>query len=453
MGISELIVGPIYIALAILLLFLIRPYFTNPRNKPLFIPAFLCKIFGLLFFTSIYEFYYGGGDTFTYFEGAVVLADVFWDNPWVFIQGMFTDAADYSTPIIPYIVGKIYYFRSTEEWAIIRLSGFLAIFSFKSYLGISTIMSLITFFGMWRLYNTLSREYPEVEKTFGIFILFAPSTFFWGSTLMKDTVALCCTCYIASCVIDLVNGKGSWIKDSIIIFVAVRILLLLKVYLLICFVPAFGIWWIIRIRREIKSLALKVLLVPFLILLVSGAIAVALVVISAQSGDFNSVDRAEEALQGYHFDHGSRKDASTYTLGEIEYTALGILKKAPESIIVTLFRPFPFEIRNVVMLLASLESTIYLLFTIFVFAKRGAVSVVKNTFSNPLAGFSFVFTVILGFIVGLSSYNFGALVRFKIPLLPFYGAWLVWMYYLPKYEKRKSHLNKSSAKNGVFSGK
>ncbi len=300
---------------------------------------------------------------------------------------------------------------------------------------------------MWRLYTTLSRGYPEIERTFGVFMLFAPSTFFWGSAIMKDTVALCCTCYIVSCMIDLVDGKGNWVKDSIIILVSIRMLLLLKVYMLVCLVPAFGIWWLIRVRSKIKSMALKVLLVPFLILLVSGAIAAGLAIISSQSGDFNSVDKAGAVLQGYHFDHGSRKDGSTYTLGEIDYTPLGILKKAPESLIVALFRPFPFEIKSLVMLLASLESSIYLFFTVFVLVKRGVLSIIRSTFSHPLAGFSIVFTIILGFIVGLSSYNFGALVRFKIPLLPFYGAWLVWMYYLPKYEKYKLSFKQPNMKN------
>jgi len=41
--------------------------------------------------------------------------------------------------------------------------------------------------------------------------------------------------------------------------------------------------------------------------------------------------------------------------------------------------------------------------------------------------FCITFAVLFAFMIGLTTPNFGALVRFKIPLIPFFAAWLVIM--------------------------
>jgi hypothetical protein len=48
---------------------------------------------------------------------------------------------------------------------------------------------------------------------------------------------------------------------------------------------------------------------------------------------------------------------------------------------------------------------------------------------DPNLTFCLVFSIIFAFAVGISSYNFGALSRYKIPCLPFYAAALVILLY------------------------
>jgi len=44
----------------------------------------------------------------------------------------------------------------------------------------------------------------------------------------------------------------------------------------------------------------------------------------------------------------------------------------------------------------------------------------KTAFDNSLVVFSLVFSIMFAFMVGLTTANFGALVRYKIPLIPFF---------------------------------
>ncbi|HRA12632.1 MAG TPA: hypothetical protein PKX31_13225, partial [Chitinophagaceae bacterium] len=46
--------------------------------------------------------------------------------------------------------------------------------------------------------------------------------------------------------------------------------------------------------------------------------------------------------------------------------------------------------------------------------------------------FCLVFTLIFAFAVGISSYNFGTLSRYKIPCLPFYAVALIVIFYKNK---------------------
>ena len=50
----------------------------------------------------------------------------------------------------------------------------------------------------------------------------------------------------------------------------------------------------------------------------------------------------------------------------------------------------------------------------------GKKGIFKAIFNEPLLLYSLIFTLIFAFGVGIASTNFGALVRYRIPLIPFY---------------------------------
>ena len=130
---------------------------------------------------------------------------------------------------------------------------------------------------------------------------------------------------------------------------------------------------------------------------------------------------------------------SSYDLGEIDYSLQGVLKKAPEAISVTLIRPFPNEIKNAMMVLGAVESLIFVfLILYFVFIKMRFFGWTKVLFKDPFLISSFVFVLIFAFVVGFTSYNYGALFRYKIPCMCFYFLIVVLPYYLNKNQVKES---------------
>jgi len=106
-----------------------------------------------------------------------------------------------------------------------------------------------------------------------------------------------------------------------------------------------------------------------------------------------------------------------------------MLAKFPAGVVVTLFRPFPWESRKLIVVLSALEASIFFLSTLIVLFRNGIFQFFKKIFTDPNLTFFFIFSLIFAFAVGISSYNFGALSRYKIPCLPFYAAMLIVLYY------------------------
>ena len=81
-----------------------------------------------------------------------------------------------------------------------------------------------------------------------------------------------------------------------------------------------------------------------------------------------------------------------------------------------------------VMLLSGLENLFILLLTLYVvfrFRFKVIWSLIKD---YPLVLYSFVFAILFAFMIGVTTSNFGALVRFKIPLIPLYIGSLMVLY-------------------------
>jgi hypothetical protein len=144
-------------------------------------------------------------------------------------------------------------------------------------------------------------------------------------------------------------------------------------------------------------------------------------------------ETARVTAEWIHF-VSQRDQGSAYTLGDFDYSPAGMARKFPMAIWVTLYRPYLWESHNIVMLLSALESFALLIFTIYVFYKVGVRRVFAKVTSTPILTFVFLFSIIFAFAVGVTTYNFGTLVRYKIPMYPFFVAGL---FILLTYSKRE----------------
>jgi hypothetical protein len=61
-----------------------------------------------------------------------------------------------------------------------------------------------------------------------------------------------------------------------------------------------------------------------------------------------------------------------------------------------------------------------MIFTLFIIFKAGPGVFIKSTLRDPLIMYSLCFSLVFALFIGASTLNFGTLVRYKIPCMPFY---------------------------------
>jgi len=114
-----------------------------------------------------------------------------------------------------------------------------------------------------------------------------------------------------------------------------------------------------------------------------------------------------------------------------------MLRKFPPAVNVTLFRPYLWEASEPIQLLSSLESTALLALTLLVLFRAGPRRLIRYFSTHTFLQFCLLFSLIFAFAVGYTSYNFGALVRYKIPCLPFYTVFILSLLHLSKRSNRE----------------
>jgi hypothetical protein len=216
--------------------------------------------------------------------------------------------------------------------------------------------------------------------------------------------------------------KGNKFKSLILAFLGGFILFKIKVYIILAFLPALAVWVFSRYRYNIKSPFLKLISTPLFFTFggIAGIVVLQSMAKYAERYALEELMKTAKETQNWLVYSTKEQGGSYYTLGDIEYSTVGLLKVFPKAINVALFRPYIWEIRKPILLAASLEGIVTLYLTVTLLFKAGFVRFFKLIANNPEVQFCFVFSVIFAFAVGFTSFNFGALARYKIPFMPFF---------------------------------
>ncbi len=389
---------------------------------------------------ALISFFVYAGDSVTYFHNIHCFTNVLIENPKhyfdIIILGNKPEFFSYFNNETLYPAH--YMWRSGTAFTVTRLFAPFLIISKNSYLISSIVASLLVFTGIWKLFKTLCKIYPGMEKKIAIAILYFPSLVFWSSGILKDSLCICAIGWIIYAFYELVILRKVRLKYFIILFFASLIIINIKAYIFAAIVPGLFIWAFFGQMKAIKSKIIKFLLAPAIL----GVLILVFILLmknaSEYMGVFGDLDStlAQASVVQQDLVRHEQYGHNYYDIGKFEATPMGVLKKFPIATISGIYRPFLWEAGNPFILLAALEGTFLFLFMIYVIFKTGFLRFFRIIFSDPFLIFSLSFVIIFGFGVGLATANFGALVRYKIPLLPFYVASLFIIEYI--YNKKKS---------------
>jgi hypothetical protein len=385
------------------------------------------KFAGAMFIALVYQYYYGGGDTFNYFQQSQIINSALDDSFDTWIKLLLRKSWNENPEIYKY-ASQLPFYEDPASYAVCAISAVLGLLNGTSYIPIALLFAYFSFTGIWAMYRTFAGLYPKLHKELAIAFLFIPSTFVWGSAIFKDTVCMFGLGWMTYTTFRIFINRDFSLRNLLLLFVSFYLIALIKVYILLAFVPALSLWLLMTYSHRIRSVAIRWLLnVVFVASVVAGFFFFS----DNFANELNrysleNITETAEATRGW-ISYASGDEGSAYDLGKMDPTFVGILSKFPQAVVVTFFRPFLWEVKKPIVALSALEAFFYVFFTVALIFRRGRS--LKQIFKDPNLLFFLLFSLIFGFAVGISSGNFGALSRYKIPCLPFFAAFLAILLY------------------------
>ncbi len=396
-----------------------------------FLKGFVIKVFGGVAFALIFVYYYKFGDSFEYWKGAVMLSNTFLDSPSDYFELLFHESSTNYPGHLRQYTDPLSYSDTPEEWFMVKLISPLALITFNSYLVINLLMSFVSFWGGWKLFKVFSNILSNHNNLAFYATFLVPSMVFWGSGLMKDTLTLTGINYLIYVLYFYIIKKER--KPIIIIGALIWFYMTftLKSYIVLAFLPTIFLVLFFSFKSKIKSSIVRFVSIPIILTVFISVGFISLKSLSESSEKY-SAEQLEWKVKGFHSWH-TTLGGSAYNLGDVDYTPIGVLQKIPAALNVTFFRPYLWEARNPVVMLGALESLmLFILFIVVLFkTKFKPYSYLKD---QHLLKALIAFILIFGFAVGFTSYNFGALGRYKMPVMSLFTFILLYIYEQRKLE-------------------
>lgn len=380
---------------------------------------FLIKVLaglGLWFIYTIHDNAGYGSDFIIYFKDAAVFFKAFKNDPAEFIQLFFGDEQT-GTPLRKYIM-------ETRRWSagensgiindnrlFIRFNALIHFFSFGYFHVHTVFMCFTSFVGLTALYKASCKIFKEKKRLLLILSFLIPSVAIWSSGIMKESLLMLGVGFVFYYSVKILNKEK--LKRSILLLVLFLIVILYtKSYVAYALTPAvLSLTFLSLINKSSKKRIVLYFLVVHAGILIGGlnihhftSVQNPLVTLSQkQEAFFEAVETA--------------KPRSEIEIRKLNDNIGTFLVNSPFAIVNTLLRPFPNNIKTVLYLFAFLENLTFILLAVlavFHFKKPDAKQTVVLLFCIS-------FVIILALLIGWVTPVIGAIVRYKVPLLPFYA--------------------------------
>lgn len=439
LNLFDLILTPFYIFIIFMIAraIKIRHIETEPIYK-YYLPALSMKIIGGISVCLVYTLYYSGGDTTNFYSDGLLFNKVLFNDPAGYFYLMTHSVADIDFSLFNSDIGYPIYIRDESAYFVAKLTSIFVFFGFRSYIAATILLAWVSFFGVWKLYRVFADSFPELKYELAIAVFFMPSVFFWGSGILKDTITFSAIGYFVTSFNKIFIQRKSILSNLIIIIVASSIIISIKPYILLGMLPGCLLWIVMGYSEKVSGAMKKALIIPIFFLFIFGFGYLMIFLMQGSLGEYSSDNLVYKAVETQKDLKSDYYLGNSFDIGEYEPTLFGILKKAPIAIFTCIFRPSLFEANNIVMFVSAIENTFIFFITLRMLIRVRVFGFFKYALRNALLTFSLIFTLFFAFSVGFSTSNFGSLVRYKIPIIPFFIASVYIIDYFAKRDKENA---------------
>ena len=391
-------------------------FFESPGIERMWLVAlFLAKIAGGFALFVIYRYYYPStdGDIFHYFDDGLIIHNVLFQNPADYLKIM-TGIGASSPDLMPYYdtcnfwLKRFDYGLPNDNHIVIRANALMCLLSMGNFHIHNMLFAFLGFIGLWAIYKSFARQLAQKRVLLLIAVFCLPSVWLWTSGALKESIL------IFAFGLFVYNFRNLLEKPSAgsVIGVAVCTFLLMqsKFYVLMAALPGLAAMAWIRWRPK-KAFA------KFLIA------HLAIFAAAWLSKFITQVDLFDVICYKQHdfiMMVQSTQAGSFISLPPLDNGLRSIVVNAPHALATSLLRPTIFEHGSAAMLMAGIENVL-----ILCMLAAGLFYLKPKNLAIHDVWYCLSFIVILFVLIGLTTPVLGALVRYKVPALPFLGVLLL----------------------------
>lgn len=350
-------------------------------------------------------------------------ADIFrfYDDATIISQAAFTDTGNYLKMITG--IGDDNaeldkYYSKTNNWYsgdkskiisnnhfIIRYLSFISLLTFGSYGATVVLTVFFAFTGLFWVFRFFYSRLPDKKWLIFFVVFFTPSLVFWTSGLLKESLIIGFIGLSLNCGGFALKGRQP-IARLIIFFISLVFLFQLRAISASLWILAIlpFVWNYYRPKQNAFISYFIFIFIAFSLASESQKIIT--------NGVYDILVQKKQAFEQLAVDNQAGSFIETSNL---EPSTISMLKNIPEALGNTLFRPYPWEVKNPIMALALVENILILAMLLLAIIVRQ-----KKIYNYNLVYFTFIFAFSYFIIIGLTVPVLGAISRYRvIPLLFF----------------------------------
>ena len=403
------------------------------RNRFLqkaFILGWLFRVGGGIFIYTFYAWYYGGGDTINYLKDAQAMLIMIYEMPLQALQYFilaivkkdFFSTLLLNNDVYYFVRYKATYFLSylidyNSEMVAFFTLPFIFFAAGSRYTAL-VLVATASFLASWAIYRIFLRQYPRYAKPLALPLLYLPSLSVWTGSPFKETYAIMGLSLMLYGIYEILHRR-KWLWLPLVIF-GLWMAYTVKPYVALAILPWTVIWVYLTLNKSTRHPLYRYFFSPILFFMFAGLSYLGILSLGAETGKYSLTNIPTQAYLVYtdlkqNYTYYQETGGSVYDIGDFEPTFGGMLSKFPIATLTAMYRPFLWEARKPVILMAALETFVLLTLTLINLLRYGILGVIRKAISEPFLVFCFGYSIFFLFMVGLTSGNFGNLVRYRIP--------------------------------------
>ena len=375
---------------------------------------FATKIVAAFAIVGVYQVAYldqKTSDLFKYHYAGKVLYSAMEENPADYFKMVSGICAD--EPQLEYYYDKAdYWYKSwnygllNDNRTIIRYNAILDLFT-QGNIWLNLIISaFVAFCGAYFLALSMlgfcnGKRWIAVVSAFLV-----PSVMFWSAGMMKECLVMFSLGLLMFSWVSLCRKFG--VVKLLVVLVSAWLLFLAKFYVLLAMVPGMVVF-----AMPAKFGAKR-------LLISSVAVFAVVVTLFFFSGSIFGYDLVDTMVKKQHdfirlVNIDANYSGSNIDIQELEPTFASFASCLVPAYINALFRPFVTEANSMIKLVCCAENIVFLLLFLYMCIRFKQIDKKQVRFVL----FTLYFMLVLYALIGMTTPNIGALVRYKIPVMPF----------------------------------